>query len=207
MAGAQKTPPLLEELAAAEKNVAELKERVDFEIIRTRCIEMNRAFDWTDGNIRKFRELDEFLRQKQQVLFEQVKETERVMKDALAKNPGFLGGEFQIAGALKLEEPYDERLVLPDVSERQFSRMVELTNRQLLEIGCASYQPFAGGLEKDARTLIEQTAPFPEFHIPPVMYACMTLWWLCTPRTFSFQDLLALDRSLFGITVTIDNYF
>ncbi len=85
--------------------------------------------------------------------------------------------------------------------------MMEMANRNLLEIGCSSYQPLAGALEKDARTLVEQTIPFPEFHISPVLHSCTTLFWLCTPRTFSFQDLLDLDRSIFGSKITIDNFF
>lgn len=84
--------------------------------------------------------------------------------------------------------------------------MVALTNR-LLEICCAPYLLFEGENEKDSRDLLETSASFPEGHILPVMDSCMTLYWLCSAKTFSFQDLLDLDKCIFDISIGIDNFF
>jgi len=159
----------------------------------------NRNFEWTKENIAKIRDLDDFLRQKQKLLYEKVKEAEKSMKDALSKNSELLCGEFELTGKLCIE--------VPENAGKFFSKKIESIEPWLFTIQCSSYHPLEDSLGKDTLHLTKTTMPIPEGSETPVMDVCMSLYWLCASHVFSFQDLLELDKNAFYCSVKIENTF
>ena len=172
--------------------------------IRARCIEMNHAFEWTSERIRGFRELDEFLSEKQRLLYEKVREAEEAASELLSHDKNFLGGEFEIEGTLLIDEPGDGDTGLLGVDKTLFSIMAREASRAFCRFSCSSYHPLSQC--EDFTALLEERHWFPS-HGKPVMQVCDALYCLYDRHIFSCDDLLALDRGLFTCTVSISNAF
>jgi len=73
------------------------------EIAMNRAERLNKAFEWTDENIEKFRELDEFLKQKMRLCYEKALEAEEHCEEILSRDALFMGGEVEISARLELD--------------------------------------------------------------------------------------------------------
>ncbi|MCR5723770.1 MAG: hypothetical protein K6G80_01635 [Treponema sp.] len=167
-----------------------------------RARELNKAFVWSEENKARFRELDEFLREKQRLLYRTVESALASAKNAVQAEPDFLGGEVEIKGRLMISDPYNEALILPGLSEPVFSAMVVRANRWTYDLSCSTYHP----LEPYDGEMAENACYFPEGS-RNAMQVCYAFYALFGSRMFAFQDLLNLNRELFTCSVRMENHF
>ncbi len=194
-------PKLTKKYIAQKKKCANLHDKIEYEVIAKRKHTLDRNFEWSEENLSKLKDLDAFLKEKQKLLYDKVSEALEIAKKTLANNPDYLGGEVEIKGRLIIENPYDQNQILPGIDEETFSIMVERANHWAFEINCSSYRP----IDKDSENYCFQSFNFPEFN--KKFDACYQLAFLNMSNTFSISDILALDRKLFDIEITISNFF
>lgn len=123
------------QFADAQSGFADKLEQYTF----ARASELNKTFSWNEDNISRFYELNQFLCEKQRLLYRKVESALAASHTALKTDPEFLGGEVEIQGRLMLAPPYDEKYLLPGLSEPVFSAMVERANRRTYDVTCSTY--------------------------------------------------------------------
>ena len=89
------------QFADAQSGFADKLEKYTF----ARASELNKTFSWNEDNISRFYELNQFLCEKQRLLYRKVESALAASHTALKTDPEFLGGEVEIQGRLMLAPP------------------------------------------------------------------------------------------------------
>jgi len=100
----------------------------------------------------------------------------------------------------------DEKEILSGVGDALFRFMIDRAKRLPYEVHCTSYHPL--GHENAERNLEEYMTGYAFPHgAGSKMTVCRAFDLLNRSLVFAHQDLLGLDRELFGIQITLSNFF